>query len=271
MVKQWILIAMGCTLSFTVFAQDKKILEGKIVADSLPESSVHIINKSLQTGTVNTASGDFKIEVRVNDTLLFSSLQYKRLEIPVTRDAFHKGYLIVVLNEDVNQLPEVNVSNITLTGNLNTDLANIEVVDDLPVNMSFRSLQKESMFESDRREHPETPVNLALKQNQIGYGAEGMNILGGLGILADLVGIKSKSSPAYNPPEASSVQIRKLFDDEFFKSSLGIKEENIQDFIFYLDDVGLSQQLLKPGKRLALIEVLIVHSKNYNDQLINKG
>lgn len=83
MTRQWILIAMACTLSFTVCAQDKKNVQGKIVADSLLESSVHIINKSLQRGTVNKASGHFTIEVRVNDTpyyfLLYNTRDWKFL------------------------------------------------------------------------------------------------------------------------------------------------------------------------------------------------
>lgn len=268
MIRQVILITMGIVLSFPAFSQEKKTLSGKVNAPKLEESSVHIINKTQRTGTLNTSSGEFKIQVRENDTLLFSSIQYNNLEILVTAEILNKDLITVELTEDVNELAEVNITDTNLTGNLTTDLANIEVVGDLPVNLNFRSLQKKSLFESDRREHADTPVNIALKQNQIGYGAEGMNILGGLGILADLVGVKSKTTPAYIPPAAPSVQIRRLFDDEFFKSSLGIKEANIQDFIFYLDEVGLSQQLFQPNKRLALIDVLIDHGKIYNQRLL---
>lgn len=270
MKKSILLIAVGISLSFPAFSQENKSLSGKIIAPNLEESTVHIINITQSTGTLNTASGKFTIQVRENDTLLFSSVQYNRLTIPVTVEILNSEIFTIELTEDVNELAEVNLSDHNLTGNLNTDLANIEVFNDLPVNLNFRNLQKKSLFESDRREHADAPVNLALKQNEIGYGAEGMNILGGLGILADLVGIKSKPTPAFVAPVNPSVQVRKLFDDEFFKSSLGIKEENIKDFIFYLDDVGLSQQLFKPEKRLALIEILIDHGKIYNEQISSR-
>lgn len=262
-----ILIALATGLSFPAFSQENKPLPGKIIAPNLEESTVHVINKTQGTGTLNTSSGNFKIQVRENDTLLFSSVQYHILEIPVTAEILTRELLIVNLTEVVNELPEMNISNLSLTGRLDTDLANMKVVEDLPVNLNFRSLSKNSLFESDRKESAESPVNIASKQNEPGYGVEGLNLLGGLGLIADLVGIKSKSKILPPPAVTTSVQIRKLFDDEFFRSSLGIKEEQILDFIFYLDNVGLSRQLFQPEYRLALIEVLIDHGKIYNNGL----
>lgn len=264
MINKWILIALGCTLPFTGFAQDKKILQGKIVADALLESSVHIINKNYQTGTVNTASGSFLVEVRVNDTLLFSSLQYRNLEIPITTETFLKGFITVALTEDVNILEEVNVSNIELTGILGADLEKIEIEEDLPFTLNYTHV-KSSRFESDINDHQEAPVDMASRQYQVDYGAEGLNILGGLGLLADLAGIKRRPVQVKIPSAGPvSQRLRNLFDDDFFTASLGISKEKIGDFVFYLDDVGLSEQLFGSDKRLALIELLIDHGKVFN-------
>lgn len=265
MKKILLLIALGTSLTFPAFSQQNKPLSGKIIAENLEVSTVHIINKTQKTGTINTSSGNFSIQVRENDTLLFSSIQYNNLEILITAEVLKKELLSVILTEDVNELSEVNLSNHNLTGNLNTDLANIKVVNDLPLELSFGDV-KSAVFKSDINDPQKSPVNIATRQNEIGYGAEGLDIIGGLGLLADLVGIKNKPKPTYSPPAPASVQIRKLFDDEFFRSSLGIKEENIKDFIFYLDDVGLSQQLFIPEQRLALIEVLIVQGTIYNER-----
>ena len=62
-----------------------------------------------------------------------------------------------------------------------------------------------------------------------------------------------------------SVQIRDRFNDEFFKSSLGIKESRIRDFLFFLDDQGISAQMLNDNNQLALIDLLIEQSKKYKE------
>ncbi|UJH91092.1 hypothetical protein LZ575_20965 [Antarcticibacterium sp. 1MA-6-2] len=91
-----------------------------------------------------------------------------------------------------------------------------------------------------------------------------LNILGGLGLLADVLGIKGKSKPMYTAPaKPASKQVRELFDDNFFTSSLGITKDRIEDFIFYLDDVGINSALLKKENQLALIDFLFNESEKY--------
>ncbi|UJH91093.1 hypothetical protein LZ575_20970 [Antarcticibacterium sp. 1MA-6-2] len=67
-------------LFFSIYCQSQVVnLSGKVFADSLEESTLHIINISRGTGTLNTATGSFLIEVQENDTLWFSSVQYEKL------------------------------------------------------------------------------------------------------------------------------------------------------------------------------------------------
>ena len=249
-----------------VFSQENVQLEGKILAPGLENSSIHIINISQKTGTVNNAAGIFKIPVKVGDTLLFSSIQYTNREVGITRAMLDKNYLEVTLEEDVNVLAEVNISNIKLTGNINTDLDNIVVVKDLPLGLSFAEIQH-LRFESDINDPQKAPEHLAFRNNMIGDGAGSLNILGGIGMLTDLLGIKNeKKVNTYTGPIAPmSVQIRERFNDDFFKSSLGIKESRIRDFLFFLDDQGISAQMLNQKNQLALIDLLIEQSKKYKE------
>lgn len=86
---------------------------------------------------MNAPSGNFEIEVAVNDNLLFSSVQYEPVEIKISEEIFERGFLNIWLKENVNELAEVNISNIDLTGNLSTDLSNIEVFDQSAVGIAF--------------------------------------------------------------------------------------------------------------------------------------
>lgn len=263
MIRIIILVAVGLFFSQSSFSQDNVVLKGRLVADSLQGSAVHIINTTQQTGTVNSSRGTFEIEVRENDVLLFSSIQYINKEIKVTKEIFGKRYLEIDLKEDVNELAEVNISNVKLTGNLNTDIGNLELVRDLPLTVKFSDI-KNTRFQADINDPQAAPDNLAFRQNQISTGGS-LNILGGLSLLGNLLGIEEKPGPPSftGRPLPNSTQIRKLFDDEFFESTLGIKKEMIGDFIFYLDDTALSAEMFKKENQLALIEFLFDQSKKY--------
>jgi len=72
--------------SIKLCAQDKRInILGKVKNDSLLVENVHIINKNSHKGTVSNQFGEFQIPVKVNDTLIFSAIQfgYKELVISV--------------------------------------------------------------------------------------------------------------------------------------------------------------------------------------------
>lgn len=264
MSRIFIMVLAGFIFALPGYAQEEISLRGKVVADSLQESSIHIINITQKTGTVNSSSGSFRIQVQHNDTLLFSSLQYKKVEIVITPAILQQGYLEMLLEAEVNELDEVNISNIDLTGNINTDLSNIEVVKGLgtPVKFSYAQI-KDVRYEADINDPQAAPHNLAFQENQVMLPG-GMNLLPLVDLVAGLFRNKQKISPA--PPvstERTSSQIRGMFDDDFFIYSLEIDREHIKDFTFYLDDVALDYQLLRGENRMALIEYLIVQSKMY--------
>ena len=256
-------------LLFTVsplLAQENTRINGSISAPFLEEASIHIINSTQKTGTVNSDSGSFQIMVRENDELLFSSIQYKNVTILITSEIIENGVLDVELVEDLNVLAEVNISNITLTGNINTDIAQIPIVRDLPVNFSIGDINKMS-FESDINDPQKAPLNLALGQRPGLPGADAIGILGL--ILSPLL-------PDPKPPEIKLnlnkyknntdiiAHLRELFDEKFFTETLAIKKSFIDDFIYYANDNGLGVILVKDNNQLTLIEFLIEQSKTYN-------
>lgn len=263
MIKKIFLAVLFILISSPVLSQNITSLKGKIVADSLQGSSVHIINLTQKTGTVNSTTGDFEISVRENDILLFSSIEFEKKEIKITPEIYDEAFLKVELLIAVNELDDVNLSNVTLTGNINTDLKNIKTVKDLPVGLSAADVA-DLKFKSDFTDPLRAPDNIAFQQNII-HQETPVDLIGTARMISDLLGIKKpkkvKLPPGYFDP--FSIQIRNLFSDDFFITSLNIKKEKIRDFLFYLDDQDIDRQLLVNEKRMALIELLIDHSKKY--------
>jgi hypothetical protein len=254
-------------LLFTVsplFAQENTLLKGTVFAPFLEEASIHIINSTQKTGTLNSDSGSFQILVRENDELLFSSIQYKNVTIRISSEIIEKRTLSIFLEEDLNVLDEVNISNVALSGNLNADIAQIPIVRNMPVNLNFGDI-KNMRFEADINDPTEAPRNLAFENNTI--IKPGVNLLGLAGIFAGLLGIKEKAAiRAYKSRTlTTNEQLRKLFQDDFFTETLQVEKDYIDDFIYYVDDNGLRNILGKPDNQLALIEFLMEQSKIYND------
>ncbi len=254
-------------LLFTVsplFAQDNTQLSGSVSAPFLEGASIHIINTTQKTGTVNSDSGSFQILVRENDELLFSSVQYKNVTVVITSEIIKSGFLEVALNDDVNVLAEVNISNINLTGNISTDILNMQVLDDLPLNYGLSDI-KDMNFEADVNDALEAPRNRAFESNEI--MAPGLSLLSIPGVIEGLFNKKEREMLAFiSSNKSSKEELGQLFQQDFFINTLKLKKVHIDDFIYYAIDNGLND-ILKNSNKLALMEFLIEKSMKYKMQL----
>lgn len=114
-------------ISFHSNAQETILLKGRIMANSLNGAPIHILNLNKMPGTTNLPSGEFEITVSLHDTISFSSIQFKEQENVITKQIMEEGYLIVKLTERINDLEEVYLSNLSLTGNMKVDISNLKV------------------------------------------------------------------------------------------------------------------------------------------------
>lgn len=158
-----ILFLLFILLSMSASAQESLNLRGKIVADSIDGSFINIVNVTKEKGAVNDEAGRFEIEVSENDTLFFSSVQYEIKEIYVNREMMDTGFLEVKLEPKVNQLAEVKISNINLSGNLQRDLANIETFNQLDVGIPYPT--KPRLSSIDRKLFTASTGSLSLLLN----------------------------------------------------------------------------------------------------------
>ncbi|MBX2957879.1 MAG: carboxypeptidase-like regulatory domain-containing protein [Cyclobacteriaceae bacterium] len=105
------MIRVFLTLAFFLFAAQvfaQKVYRG-IVVDSvtlknLPD--VHIAIKNSATGIVTQADGSFRIAARPIDTLIFTSLGYKPLILPLL---FEEDAIMIMLKENVQMLANITV------------------------------------------------------------------------------------------------------------------------------------------------------------------
>jgi len=119
------LLFFGLCLFLTpVLLAQHTTLKGKI-SNKTDVEGIHILNVTSLYNTVANQKGEFEIRVAIQDTLLFSSVNFVLEEFIITEKIYNQKELEITLEAMVNQLDEVLIGN-TLTGNLATDIKNIK-------------------------------------------------------------------------------------------------------------------------------------------------
>lgn len=142
-------------LTFQKIASQSLEISGKVSSKTDVEN-IHIINKTAKFFTVTNQTGNFNIPGKLNDTIVFSSIQHKLKEVVITEDIILSKTIFVKLEEQINELDEVTVGKI-LTGDLNLDINNLE--GDPPINfydLGIPGYTGKIATQSERRLHEAT-------------------------------------------------------------------------------------------------------------------
>ena len=213
---------------------------------------ITIYNTATNQGTVSGENGEFLLEVGEGDVIHFSALLFEEFSITVGSNVVESGQLNVFLNEAATELPEVLISSIDLSGNVRVD------VNRLPdPTANIPDITREDVYDASLELQPgelTTPENAAMPDRFMQYGLNFANIF------RAIVSSRETGDEDFEPLPA---QIRDLYDDEFFREHLDIQRSRINDFILYAEDKGLSEEMLKEGNELELIEFLILQSKEF--------
>jgi len=126
------------SISIAGFSQNPDIVKGKVLnaANDLPLENVNVVNLNQVKGTTSSNEGDFELQATVNDTLFFSYLGFKTIQVRVTNDWLKYGSVKVKMTELGIALEEVVVSPLKLTGYLEIDVKNIPIYENYRYSIS---------------------------------------------------------------------------------------------------------------------------------------
>lgn len=224
-------------------------MQGKILADSLNGAAINIVNLTSGRGTTNDDVGNFEVAVRIQDTLLFSSVQYEPREVVISEEVLEKAFLSVYLVEKMNELGEVNISNSGLSGNLEQDLAKIGIMNQAEFGFALpkkprptsieRKLKTSSGIQKDKKGQEEALVTVSLD-----------------GILNRLNGKIEMLQKAKENEELSNYvdQGINAVPTSYFTEDLQIPEEQIINFVHFCAENPNFPQLLPDSKRFELMD-----------------
>ncbi|WP_300566875.1 hypothetical protein [Flavobacterium sp.] len=95
-----------CQMSFS-----QTLLKGKVISAASSLDNINVINLSNKRNTVTEKGGFFSILAQANDTLMFSAIQVKGIQVVLKATDFSENLYFVPLKEQITMLDDVYIKN----------------------------------------------------------------------------------------------------------------------------------------------------------------
>lgn len=221
-------------------AQENKILHGHISTDSLPANNIHIINTTTKQGTTSDEFGEFSLPVSINDSLLFSSVQFQHRRLRVSEEIFNSGRLDIRLYPANNELEEVRITDLRLSGVLYGDVPKIKIMDRAQFGIPY---PKESLSQTERHLYTAT------------HSAGGIP----LDLIINTINGKIRMLKKVKANDDLTASVEKgmaIIGRDFFINDLELPEEEVLNFLYFCAYQSAYQRILNSGNEVDLMLLL---------------
>ncbi len=243
---------LGCVVVEAQSLPQKK-LEGRVQSIDGDVAATHVLNTTTKKATITDIDGFFSIPVSLNDTLLFSAVQYKKKEVLVTLAILDSKSIFITLEEAVNELDEVIVRPYSLSGDLGLDA---------------KSLQIEPVVTASTLGLPNAYVRLPTKTERELFAATANPIMS-LDPLINAITGRTKMLKTQLKQEkqyARTGRVREFYADSLFVKDLKIPLIKIDDFMYFCEVDSHFQDLVDTHDQLKIWEYMrkksVVYRKN---------
>jgi hypothetical protein len=210
-------LLFGCFLFLSiqsVFSQT--VLKGKVISEVFALENIAVINLTTKASTETLKEGYFSLVAKPTDTLLFSGMQVRGVQVVLKPTDFSENLFFVKLKPQINQLEEVNVYK-----NFDFD----------PVKMRILSKPAKKYTPAERRIYEATSGGGIAPLNPI------LNAISGRTAML-------KKELVVEKEERLLYRLAAMFEDDFYTDNLKIPIEYIKGFQYYvINDPQLIMQI----------------------------
>ncbi|WP_405247303.1 MULTISPECIES: hypothetical protein [unclassified Cellulophaga] len=241
-----------CAASLQAQDTSSKEIAGRVSSADGDVAATHVLNISLQKAAITDIDGFFTITAGLNDTLVFSAVQFQRKELVMTKELLASKSLYINLEPSLNALDEVVVMPFNLSGELGRDMNRIEI--DPPLTAASLGLPNafvKKMSQAERK---------AFSARSGGPLLTALNALTG----------ETKRLRQISDREAKYSRtefIRKAYHDSLYVKQLKIPADKINDFMYFCE-VDSSFAALDEKDNLSIWEFMlqksVAYRKNYD-------
>lgn len=214
-------------------SQNAEFLHGKIFNQNIPIKDVEVINYTTKSQTTTDEKGQFSIDAKTNDLLIFISKNYELKRLLVNQSLFNKDPLYVFLILKPEELQEVVVTK-----------------------MKTIKLSKDKAYE--QRKLQEIAIDRVNTRPQTGSDEMlgGVNLLPLISMVLGLI-IEEKEPAKEPPPKVEFITLaKKICDREFYLEKLKLKPDEIDLFLQFCDADAKSKTLIEDNNVLSLMDFL---------------
>lgn len=256
-------------LPFMAYSQKRteprKLLHGKVVADSLAVENLSVNNITSRIGAVTDVNGKFTIYARPTDTLYFSGISFRSAYLVVKETHFLQDILLIKLNVNVTVLDEVVITPSVLSGDLASD-SKVTKVRNITSGMTM--VHQDIVNNIDHHKYDKNQ-NGSLPTQVTGSQLTGVNFVR----IYETFFKKKKSDKKQDRGEIYSSGNAGAFPDvakerftyHFFTQTLRIPKEEIGLFLVFCDKGNETRLLLDPKREFELTDYLVGKSVEYLD------
>lgn len=230
-------------------------LDGRILNDANEVSGVHILNTSTKRATISDARGFFSIEVNLNDTLLFSAVQFKKKELIVIQSILDSKNIQVPMEDILTELDEVVITPYNLSGDIAKDAAAVEP-EVTAYSLGLPNANAKQLTQSER----------LLREASFGKFRWGLLTSVPFNPIINAISgrtKKLKKRVAREKKAAQTDRVRNYYADSLFVKELKIPKIKIADFMFFCEIDPDFEAYAEIGDRIRIWEYMRKKSKIY--------
>lgn len=257
-----------CCVCFTAVAQEfSSKLQGQIYSIDGDVAATHVSNISLNKGTITDAKGFFSISVRLNDTLVFSAVQFKRKELVVTLEVLKEELIRIPLDASLIKLDEVVVTPYNLSGDLKRDMGNLKIEPIMTAStlglpnayVKVKTQNERKLFEADNGKF------ISLGNYKLDSTFNPMVMVNLNKILNRVTGRtqKLKKFVAIDQEIALLQKVKRMYPDSVYVQALKIPKLNINDFMNFCEVDSTFVATVATNDVLRIWELLYENSVMY--------
>lgn len=200
----------------SVQAQEgRKVLKGKVIANSSELGGIYIVNLKTDADTVTEDGGYFSIPAKEGDTLMFSAVQFNARKTVIKKEDLESSVYFVKMEVLTRQLDEVMIS-------------------------QYKNINAESLRIIPKGQKKYTPAERKLAAaGELHWYSPLLIPVGGMSVDGLLNSISGRTAMLKKEllVERKEILMKKItnqFDENYFTETLHIPKEYVPGFQFYL-------------------------------------
>lgn len=229
--------------SLDSFSQTEKTTKGKVKFEEFALQNVEIINSNSKKVTLSDAEGNFSIDVKLNDIIVFVAKNYELKKLYITPLTFGKEDIIISLNLKPEELAEVSI--------FNTTTIKADVMKQWKY-QNFGQYNLDKLPSSIKAvDYSDSPIPNGVDFIQIGS------------MVANLFSNGKEKQKEKIPQNNFKALVEVLVNHQYYLKTLNLEEDEINLFLQYCEADPRSQQVIKDKNILAIMDFLTLKNLDF--------